>query len=260
MFFAPGSIYLGNEVRPPMTDPTAFVKDFVIPRYRAEIKNLEIVSSTPLPKVAAEIQNARAEPGTHKQADAQRIRIAYTHNNSTIHEDFTCVLLVTTVPAMPGIVLWGPDTLYSCRAAPSVLDKAQPMFHTMAASVQITPEWFNAYVQVVQMWQRNQMQAIANAGRISRIISQTNDEISDMIMSSYEKGQASQDRIYREFGEYIRDVETYDDPYRDRAVELPSGYRNAWVSDNGEYILSDSAGYNPNIGDTRTWKRLRAAH
>lgn len=255
-FFGPGSLYLGNEVRQPVTDPAAFIMQFVIPRYRHEITDPQLVSTTALPQVAAAAASARAEPGARKQGYAATVRIAYTRDDVILHEDFTCVLLVTTVAAMPGIVLWGPDTLYSCRAEPAALDQAGSLLHIMATSVQPTAQWFNTYVQIIQMWQRNQMQAIADAGRISQIISQTSSEISDMVRQAYENRQSSQDRIHREFSETIRGVETYNDPYRGRPVELPSQYRHAWVSDNGEYVLSDEAGFNPNIGDTRTWKRL----
>ena len=41
------------------------------------------------------------------------------------------------------------------------------------------------------------------------------------------------------------------------AVELPNVYRYAWVSSRGEYALSDSAGFNPNLGSTVEWRLLR---
>jgi hypothetical protein len=39
-------------------------------------------------------------------------------------------------------------------------------------------------------------------------------------------------------------------------VQLPSGYREAWVNGRGEYILSNDAGFNPNVGDTTEWRHM----
>ncbi len=39
-------------------------------------------------------------------------------------------------------------------------------------------------------------------------------------------------------------------------MELPSGYNDAWVNAQGEYILSEQAGFDPNVGSTVEWKRM----
>lgn len=51
-------------------------------------------------------------------------------------------------------------------------------------------------------------------------------------------------------------VDEYHDPVAGRAVDLPSGYRNAWVSGNGEYIVTDSLNFNPNVELNGNWQRL----
>ncbi len=258
LFQRPGSIYLGNEVRQPISDPAAYVMNIAIPRYRPEIQAPQLVKTIPLPKVAATTAQARAEAGVRKTGYAACVRVAYDLNGRAMEEDFVCVLLISVPMHMPNLALWGPDALYSFRAAAGTLDAAQPTQQAMVSSVRISPEWFNVVAQVQQMWVNNQMQAIRNAGRISRIISQTSSEISDMMMQTYENRQASQDRIRREFSELTRGVETYKDPYRSAPVELPSIYGHAWASANGEYIVTDSPGYNPNVGDNIEWTRLEA--
>ena len=52
-----------------------------------------------------------------------------------------------------------------------------------------------------------------------------------------------------------RGVDTYIDPGSNRAVELPSGYGNVWTN-GSEYILSDSPGYNPNVGSNVVWQEM----
>ncbi|MGA8754313.1 hypothetical protein [Candidatus Deferrimicrobium sp.] len=77
-----------------------------------------------------------------------------------------------------------------------------------------------------------------------------------MYSESYRKRSESQDRISQSFSEYVRGVETYRNPYEGRPVQLPSGYSDAWVNARGEYLLSNNAGFNPNVGDTTEWRRM----
>ena len=77
-----------------------------------------------------------------------------------------------------------------------------------------------------------------------------------MFADSYRRSCESQDRISRSYTEYIRGVETYRNPYEDRAIQLPSGYSQVWASPTGEYILSNQAGFDPNIGASMEWRRL----
>jgi hypothetical protein len=68
--------------------------------------------------------------------------------------------------------------------------------------------------------------------------------------------QASQDRISQSWSEHIRGVETYQTPFDGRPVQLPGGYSQAWVNARGEYLLTNQAGFNPNVGDTTEWRRM----
>jgi hypothetical protein len=80
-----------------------------------------------------------------------------------------------------------------------------------------------------------------------------------MNRQAWENYQVSSDRINRQFSEYVRGVETYQNPYESRSVELPSGYQDVWANAKGEYILSDSPNFNPNVGSTQNWQRLTNA-
>ena len=101
------------------------------------------------------------------------------------------------------------------------------------------------------------MQSIRAAGALSRTISEANDSISASISASWRTQQDAYDRVYDRVSEQVRGVETYDNPFEDRPVQLPSDYRYAWVSARGEYVLSDEAGFDPNVGGTVDWRLLR---
>jgi hypothetical protein len=99
-------------------------------------------------------------------------------------------------------------------------------------------------------------QGIQDAAAISRTITRNNEEIRKMYSEAYQRQSESQDRINRSFGEHIRGVETYENPFDQRPVELPSGYKEAWVNSSGEYLLLPQVGVDPNVGATVEWRRM----
>lgn len=109
---------------------------------------------------------------------------------------------------------------------------------------------------VRDLFMKRNMDAIRDAGAISQTISQNSDEIRQEYSDSYKKAQDTNDKINQDFSETIRGVNTYSNPYEDRPVELPSGYNDAWVNANGQYVLSNQSGYDPNVGGTTEWKRM----
>jgi hypothetical protein len=248
--FGIGSIYLGSELQPAM-DPQPFVTRIVVPRYRREIGGATLVGGDELPTVAQAAQT----PGMPSQNRAGRFRYTYTLSGRTMEEDIYCVLNYTSAPAVHA-VYWFPLQLYSMRAEKGHLDRQSKLMQVIASSLRVNLQWFNAYQQVWEMWKANVMQSIQNAGHLSRYIAGINNEITAMNRQAWNEHQASQDRINRRFGEYIRGVDTYRNPINNQPVQLPSGYSQAWTNPGGEYIVSDSASYNPNIGSTRNWQLM----
>lgn len=127
----------------------------------------------------------------------------------------------------------------------------------IVSSSRINLQWFNAYLQVWEMWKANVMQSIQNAGNLSRYISGINNQITAMNREAWEQQQASHERISRRFSEYIRGVDTYQNPVTNQPVQLPGGYGRAWTNALGEYIVSGSSSYNPNIGSSTNWQPLQ---
>jgi hypothetical protein len=142
------------------------------------------------------------------------------------------------------------------RAAKGRLERSFQLFQTIISSSRPNLQWFSQYSQLVQTLVQMKMQEIRNTGEISRMISRTQQEVSAMMRRTYEERQAAQDRISQNFSQYLRGVEAYRDPTDNRAVELPSGYREAWSNSQGEYLMSDDPNFNPNAGSTANWQRL----
>lgn len=256
-FFPQGSNYMGNEVQPPLLDMRQFVQQVILPRFRgavagqariAKIERLDDVAKT----ILANIQ----EQGIVKEAQAARVRVEYDEGDRPVEEDIYCVLLHSTAPAMPGWHLWSTERVYGFRAPRGQLDAQTPLMQAMVQSVRLNLGWYNKVMQVYAIRNQGIQQSIEDAGRLSRHISQVNDEILEMNRQAYENQQASQDRVARQFDNYIRGVEEYQNPIEEKAVQLPSGYNQAWVSGSGEYILSNDPGFNPNENSTIEWREM----
>lgn len=94
----------------------------------------------------------------------------------------------------------------------------------------------------------------------AKITSQTYEDIREMSQASWERQQKSADYRAREFSEYIRDVETYDDPQSALGqVELDSGYDHAWRLDDGTYVLTNDHSFNPVAATGQFGEQLGAA-
>lgn len=254
--FSQGSIYLGNEVQPPVRDAIAYLKERHLPRMRGNIR-VRFVSEESLPKLAEAARAAEpAGAGVNMRFTAGRVRFAYELNGDPVEEDFYCVLN-TMVMQAHNFVIQIADKLYAVRAEKGRLDDATKIAETMIHSTRPNLQWFNKYVQLVQSLTQAQMNQIRAAGELSRYISRTSNEISAMMMKTYEDRQASQDRINKNWSQYMRGVDEYRDPVAGKPVELPSGYGNAWVNRNGEYIVTDSDLFNPDVELEGNWQKLR---
>lgn len=261
MTFPVGSLYYGNEVRPP-GPALQVLREIVIPRFRGQAPGLQVVDQEQLPTLAAEMQaSSPVAPTQLSSADGARVRIQVHQADRTVEEDVYGVVEVSQQPGpmmVGGVqhVFWMADYLFSFRALAGHLDRLSDVFTSMVRSFQLNPGWYSRYSQVSQTMIQNQMQQIHHVGQISRMISQTSDQISDMVMASYNERQRTLDRLSNQFSQAIRGVDAYHDPLGGREVELPGGYRQAWGNGLGEYIVTDDVTFNPNVGSTQNWEPM----
>jgi hypothetical protein len=146
----------------------------------------------------------------------------------------------------------------SVRAEPGKLEVACKLQQTVLSSVQIKLAWDNRERQVAEMLSEGVRQDQARVMALSNYLVRTQDEVRETISASYWRRQAALDRIHANFSRYIRSVDVYQAPGGGR-VELPSGYRNAWVNGSGEYIVTNDSFFNPNQRLRRSWQRLTPA-
>lgn len=257
--FQQGQNYMGNVVYPPPRDVLQYVRDVFVPLYRKDVRDVKVGAMKDLPDVTSAVQKGVQEPGIEKRVSAAKVRLEYQDGGKTIAEDVYITIVLSRSPLVPAMTIWSLEHQYSFRAEKDKLDALAPLLQTMIASVRIELAWYAGYAQVLDLWRQGQMQSIRDAGEISKRISRNNDEILASMRSSWQARQDSADRTSREFSESIRGVETYDHPYEGREIQLPSGYHDVWTNRSGEYVFSNEAGFDPNVGSTVEWKRLEAA-
>ncbi len=141
------------------------------------------------------------------------------------------------------------------RAPQGELQAMDRLYSAMLSSIHINPAWEGAVQRVIlNIGQIN----LKGAQDRSRIWQNTMSEIGDMQMKSWENRQESQDRIAHMWSQTIREVDDYVDPSTNTKVELPSGYDNIWSSGDGEYLLSQTPGFDPNndLHTGHNWSRM----
>jgi hypothetical protein len=249
----PGTNYMGNILWQPIGDIPTFIKTFYAPQALPQLQNARQVAVEDLPKIANEVAKTLGGAGTAKSA---RVRYEYQRNGQLWEEDVFITL--TYYPWQLG-TLWSVNSAYAFRAPKGQLDTIKPLMTTTISTIRLSQEWYGGYMYVQKLFNDRMNQSIRNARAISDTITRNSEEIRQMFADSYKQRSESQDRISQNFSEYIRGVETYNDPYGGHPVQLPSGYNDAWVNARGEYLLSNQAGFDPNVGDTTEWRRMPAA-
>jgi hypothetical protein len=88
--------------------------------------------------------------------------------------------------------------------------------------------------------------ALEEGRKRAAIIANSNAEISKIREEAWNASQESADRRAREFGELIRGVETYNDTNAPGGtVQLSNLYNNAWRLNDGSYVLTNDASFQP---------------
>jgi hypothetical protein len=263
--FPVGSRYFGTEVRPPESVLQA-LDDVVLARFRPGVPDLQVITREEVPSFGQAVAAAQQpEPGAYKRASGAKTRITYTLGGVPVEEEFWGAVETVsfTLPGAFGsstTTMWTASYLFACRAPRGRLDTDARLFQTIASSIKVNPVWFNKYIQLIETLAQRQIQQIRAVGEISRMMAQTSDEISASRMQTWEANQAARDRSSEAFSQYMRGVDAYSDPNTGGTVELPSGYTQAWSNPLGEYVMTESLDFNPNIGSNQTWTPLTPAN
>ena len=238
------------------------MKEFALPLLGKDVEDLEVVSEKALPEVSSFFET-ETDPSTGVITSAKggKILVEYTLNGVAMEDEMYCVIQSQDIPIPTYLgtyrnVNWYMTYLQSFRAEKGKLDSEAKVFQTISYFARTDVSWLNKYNQVVNYLIQQQIKQIESLGQLSNIVSQTSNEISDANYDAWEQSQNVKDRLADDFSDSILDIQSYTNPIDGSTVDLPSGYSSAWTNSLGEYVLSDSASYNPNTESNLDWQEL----
>lgn len=261
----------GMEIIPP-AGAVDFLRNFFIPRFRPNASGLSVMDTQTLPELAQQTaEMAQYQMNVFGQispfqfpfeirADAARIKMEYSNGGRKIVEDATVSItyMIAYMQSMYGGsvsgITWIP-IVSTFQAPGDEINEKIKIFKIITDSRKDNPVWAENCIKLAATVTRDRLRnqraifdRMQKAGR-------TQSEIGDMIMDSYQKRNDAYDRIFDNYSEAIRGVDSYVDPINDWKVELPTGYNNAWTNGN-DYVFSDDPGFNPNVGSNLNWEQM----
>jgi hypothetical protein len=207
-------------------------------------------------KVAArcpgvQIQDARDRPDLARQLGQLNLQSGFVSQQLTVGDvAFTCggtmrgVYLVGTLltgtAGTPGGI-WNVKHLIGYTAPADQVSTAEAVLRHLIESGQVNPEWFRM------------QQGVTAAS--SRIVAQTNAEISASMNESYWNRQRSQDRIARQWSNVILGQTDVVDPATGEKWKVASGHNYYWRKEGSDQIVGTDTWNLPDIDFTplREW-------
>lgn len=222
--------YLVSQMR-----PGARVLDFrARPDIAKDFEQLNSVSPMPMGEMRSWV-------------DSGEVLIGYTENGAELRETIAAVVIfnrtlmrgsmgmadsdIITAAALPGFAMRAPNGKLDFNFTETIRRSARPGREWAARIAQ-----HNAKISQINL---------KGARDRSRIAAQTSEEIRQMQQDTWRMQNESSDRMSRETSEAIRGVETYNDPYHGGTVELDHTYENAWQLNDGSYVLTNDAMFQP---------------
>jgi hypothetical protein len=234
---------------------------------RGGAPGLRFVGSKELPGLAAALQMPPAQ-----NQRGLGVKIAYDLRGTPVEEEFYAVSYQVEIPydgpqGRTWQINWGLNALHSFRAPAGTLDQKRPVFAAIAKSFRPNPAWqqrLGAIYQYLAAEFNRQLQAgydaIAAAGRLSQQISANNDAMLAAIDGQLRASQASSGAAARSandrFSDYVRGVETVDDPYYGTS-QHSYDQQFHWTDGYGTYRHSNDATYDPNHTEVGNWQLMR---
>ena len=260
----PGTLRFGTPVAKPIGLHEAFSR-MIIPAARRGTAGMTIVREKDVPELA---QLAKGMPtrGVQASAVAGKMRVVYGEKGRQMEEEFYGVVS-QFVTQMPGSAYgggyftnyWYVDYTFSFRDEKGKLDSRSKLFQTMIYSLKTNQRWVAKVANVKEMLAQKYIRGIKAVGQMGQMVAQAGSQMREEQQRAWEQRRQANNKIAQNFSDYVRGVDRYVDPRAGKEVELPSGYGNARSNDLGEYIVSESPGYNPNIGSNLHWEQLEPA-
>jgi hypothetical protein len=261
----------GMSIMQPM-DAAGFLKNLYMSHARPDAAGVKVLESQAMPELAQhalEISQftinvfGQISPFRfpyEQRADSARMKVEYTQGGRKMVEDVTATIdyFIASMGSMFAgavqTVSWSV-TVVSFRAPAEEFDQRAPVYKIVLATRWDNPQWNLDCTRLMAIVTRDHLRQQEAIFQRMQQIHRTLEETSDMMFEGYQRRSAAYDRIFDNYIQGLRGVETYNDPVNKWKVELPTGYDNAWT--NGiDYVVSDNANFDPNVGSTQNWQKM----
>lgn len=258
----------GCAVLPPLDAP-GYLQNVFLPRWRAGATLVDLDRAEGLAEAMALEYQALVggmPNAAHADFDAALATLETPRGGGTDSEWILASTIRTTTGLPSAASVWtgtlqmtasyrsAAVSQFAARAPKGELEKNERLFETIYRSFRIDPRWDAARLQFWQAIQRIEQKGAEDR---RRIMENSRREIGAIVDQVYENRQAALDRTYERQSQALRGVETFVDPSTSTRVDLSNGYQNAWTNGLGDYILSDSPGFDPGRELGGTWRELR---
>jgi hypothetical protein len=240
-----------------------------IQKYRSQYPDLKFIGSRDLPGLPKALH---VNFGNNQHGIG--VKVTYTLDGKPVEEEFYAVHRYTVVQ---GEALWGLECVHSFRAAAGTLDQRRNVLAAITKSLAVTPEFARRFAAVHQQlaarYKANEQrtyQQIAAAGRMSAANAAQDDAFLKGVDSTLTASQGSSGGPAGGGGsltsagndredDYIRGVETLNDPSTGDTSQRSFLQQNHWTDGYGNYRDSNDASYNPNNSEVGNWQQMTPA-
>jgi hypothetical protein len=190
---------------------TSFLTDLYLPQRVGQISN---VQTRDFPDISQQAQAGWAQAGIAARVDTGEMTFeAETAEGHRLGYAFAQTALIP-LPGIPDAANWYVTVLNGYVSTPKAEPTAQGLLSRMVAGYRTDPNW--------------QAQQIRTTGQVSQIMSDTNNQISDMIAQTFQDRSASQDRMFEQSSRAIRDQVLIEDPDTGERFEVAAGGNYYW--------------------------------
>lgn len=246
-------------------DAVNALEKLLIPEIRGSMQNLTIAGRKKLTQASQALTSAaqrmaQSDPclaqllaGSSVYYDVGQVDITYTYNGVQIFETFISKIIYVSNPMQP-ISMWGPEQTVSFATTVAKKRENLEKFVIMYSSAKENPVFSAKLCQINAMMVQEQKRQLANIGELSRYISRTYNEISEMSRSSYEYKNAAYDHVFDQWSDYIRGVDTYSAGGME--VKVPNSSEAVW-SKGDEIVFSNNPAFDANRSLDGGWTRMQ---
>ena len=270
-----GQSKYGLVCMPPMPAVEAMTR-LVVPKYRGNRQGLHVTGVQPLPN----LPQILGDPSLAQvPTEGVGVRVEYEEEGRAFEEEFYGVK--TQSQAGGGMSLqinWGFARLFCFRAGRGQLEAAQQTFWHVARSARVNPQWQGLYSQIAQQlnaqhgamidgWRAKLQSEAQFQEQLKGYYQEQRDRQSADVASKIEADErrreippatlTPEEQWRNELG--METAYLNPDSSEGNVIYHRSADRVVFMNERGEVVGSEDPNFDPNVGSTHTWKRLREA-